>query len=459
MSLRKNPAKLLNFFVKKKKEVLLTGSLLFISAVVSLEPAAANFINGFKSISPTIFTASDYVSMTIFSLLLMTPSLVLFCISYLLWEGHSLGRKLSIATSGIAVLIAIIDSAYMYVGFAIASLSFLAVMVDIQRAKDAEDKVKDSPIATEKVVKFGLRLSAIFCIGVVVAMVAFVVVMATPFLSVQLFTSMNLNLSNVQAICQGLPHGSAGGVLAYALGSLLVVTFCEFIAVPIGILAAIYLAEYSAQGRIVNGIRFFIEVLAGSPSIVIAIIGFTLFTVTLGWNYTLWGGAVALSFMALPWNIRVAEGAIRAVPRSYREASFALGASQWQTARQIMLYAAMPGIITGVLLGIGVAIGETLVLLFTYSGPAVNSFPTPWWHIFSLHTQLPSLTVFIWSAPGSEVVYWGGNNLPGGNQTNKEFFVWSLAFSAALVLVVIYLILCVGALLLRNYLNRRMKGS
>ena len=319
MNFRTKPAKLRNFFVKKKKEVLLMGSLLFISAVVSLEPAAANIINGFKSLSPSIFTASNYISITAFTLLLMTPSLVLFCISYLLWEGHSLGRKLSIATTGIALLSAVTNSAYMYVAFAIASLSFLAVIIDIQRTKTAEDQVKDSPIATENVVKFGLRLSVIFCIGVVVAMIAFLVVMASPFLSIQLFTSMNLNLNNVQAICQGLPHGSAGGVLAYALGSLLVVTFCEFIAVPIGIFAAIYLAEYSGQGRIVNSIRFFIEVLAGSPSIVIAVIGFTLFTVTLGWNYTLWGAAIALSFMALPWNIRVAEGAIKAVPKNLTE--------------------------------------------------------------------------------------------------------------------------------------------
>lgn len=458
MTSKIKPAKLLKFFARKQKEVLLMGSLLFIAAIVSLEPAAANLINGFKSLTPSIFSASDIISITIFSVLLMTPSLVLFCVSYLLWEGHSLGRKLSMATAGIALLIAATNSADMYVAFAIAALSALAVIIDIQRQKN-KDKAKDSPIATENVVKFGLRLSAIFCIGVVVAMVAFLIVMATPFLSVQLFTSMNLNLSNVQAICQGLPHGSAGGVLAYALGSLLVVAFCEFIAVPIGLFAAIYLAEYSGQGKVVNSIRFFIEVLAGSPSIVIAIIGFTLFTVTLGWNYTLWGGAIALSFLALPWNIRVAEGAIRAVPRSYREASFALGATQWQTARQVMLYAAMPGIITGILLGIGVALGETLVLLFTYSGPAVNSFPTPWWHIFNLHQQLPSLTVFIWSTPGSEAIYWEGRNLAGGNATNKAFFDWCLAFSAALVLVVIYLILCVGALLLRNYLNKRMRGS
>ena len=124
-----------------------------------------------------------------------------------------------------------------------------------------------------------------------------------------------------------------------------------------------------------------------------------------------------------------------------------------------MLYAAMPGIITGVLLGIGVALGETLVLLFTFSTVAVNSFPTPWWRIFGLHQALPSLTVFIWSAPGPEAIYWEGSGLLGGNQNNKEFFAWSLAFAASLVLVVMYLVLCVGALLLRNYLNKRMMGT
>src|SRR5208283_2158456 len=215
---------------------------------------------------------------------------------------------------------------------------------------------------------------------------AFIVAIASPFLSVNFFTSMKLNLPNVQRICQGLPAiGSTGGVLGYALGSLILVIFCEFIAVPIGIFAAIYLAEYSAQGRVVSTIRFFIEVLAGAPSIVIAVIGFTIFYATLGWGYSLWSAAIALSFMALPWNIRVAEESIKAVPRSYREASFALGATQWQTARQVTLYAAMPGIITGILLGIGVALGETLVLLYTYSGLSFTGLPTPWWRIFSLH--------------------------------------------------------------------------
>ena len=152
-------------------------------------------------------------------------------------------------------------------------------------------------------------------------------------------------------------------------------TFCEFVAVPIGIFAAIYLAEYSAQSRVISTIRFFIEVLAG-----VAVHShcnnwiYNILRVTLAWGYSLWSAAISLSFMALPWNIRVAEESIKAVPRSYREASFALGATQWQTARQVMLYAAMPGIVTGILLGIGVALGETLVLLLTYTGERRQHF-------------------------------------------------------------------------------------
>src|SRR5208283_3017259 len=105
------------------------------------------------------------------------------------------------------------------------------------------------------------------------------IIVASPFLSVQLFTKMNPNWDNIRNICWGLPiaSGQTGGVLGNAFGSLLVVAFCEFIAVPVGIGAAIYLAEYSSQNRLVSTIRFFIETLAGSPSVVIAIMGITIF--------------------------------------------------------------------------------------------------------------------------------------------------------------------------------------
>lgn len=463
MNFRSLPTGFVRFFRKKDKEYLVAGILLLVAAIVSTLPGALHLIDGLGTMGFSLFYINEYVSIVIFSLAIMLPFLILLCITYLLWEGHSLGWKLSIVTCGVALILFATNSGFIYFALPITVLSALAAMIEfqtIQTHKINQREAKDSPIVTENVVKLGLRLSAAISIGIVVALIIFVIVMASPFISLQLFTSMNINLTNVNRICQGLaPNGSAGGFMGYALGTLLLVVFCEFFAVPIGVGAAIYLAEYSKQGRIVGTLRFFIEVLAGSPSIVIAIIGITLFVETLNWGYSLWSAALALSFMALPWNIRVAEGSLKSVPKSYREASFALGATQWQTARLVTLYAALPGIITGILLGIGVAIGETLVLLFTYTGEGTSSFPTVWWHVFNFHTQLPSLTVFIYNAVGTNAKILEGNILSGGNLTHQSFYVWSVAFAAALVLIIIYLIMCIGALLLRNYLNKRMRGS
>jgi phosphate transport system permease protein len=455
--------KLLNFFKAKKKINLLAGGLLFLCAVISLAPGMINLIDGLYSLNWIIFNVNNYVSVIIFSLLMLLPSLILFCTAYLMWEEQSSGWKLAIATCGVTILLAATNSAMLYFALPIAVLSGLAVVFQLRNRKLA-DGTKDSPIVTENVMKLGLRLSVFLCIGTVVALVGYLVVVASPFLSVQLFTKMNLNYYNIQAICWGIPikAGDTGGVLSYAVGTLLVVFFCEFIAVPIGIGAAIYLSEYSSQNRLVGTIRFFIETLAGSPSIVIAIVGFTIFSITLKWGFCLWAAAIALSFMALPWNIRVSEGALKSVPKSYREASYALGATQWQTTRLITLYSAIPGIITGILLGIGVAIGETLVLLFNYTGTATISLPTPFWKVFDLHTYLPSLTVFIDQTPSSPIT--GHLSNPTAAQqaffeAHQNFLSFSLAAAAAVVLITIYLAFCIVALLLRNYLNRRMMGS
>jgi len=447
----------IKFFEKKKKGNLVTGILLLISAFISLIPGALHLINGISSLTYTLVLAGDYVSVTIFSLLMMLASLVLFCVAYLIWEGHSLGWKLAIATCGVAALIAVASSTSIYFAVPVAILSGLAATLEILKVKKLGNQTKDSPVVTENVVKLGLRLSALFCVSTVVALVIFVVIEGSPFLNLQFFTSMKLNFQQTARICWGLkPDAPVGGVLGFVIGSVLLVTFCEFIAVPVGVGAAIYLAEYSpSQSRVVSVIRLFIETLAGSPSVVIAIIGFAIFIVTLGWDSCLWSAAISLSFMALPWNIRIAEESLRSVPRSYKEGAFALGATQWQTARRVTLYAALPGIITGILLGIGVALGETLILLTTY-GQNTYSLPSHLLSIFNIRQSLPALTTFILNAPGSIEVM---GNIQGANSKNTVFYSFSLAFAAAAVLITMYLALCIGALLLRNYLNKRMRGS
>jgi phosphate transport system permease protein len=452
--------KLPNFFRKKGKESLLAGGLIFVSALISLIPGANHFIQGASSLTFSIFSLDDYFSILLFSLLSMLPSLILFSATYLVWESHPLGWKLSLCAGGVAVLLALVNSGFMYFALPVTLLCCSAALLEVFAGKLQRKQTRESMII-ENLAKFAFRLSALFCISVLVVMIVFMIMIASPWLSFQFFTSMNLDFANVSRIVYGLnPIGSVGGVLSCTIGTLLVVTFCEFVAVPIGICAAIYLAEYSGQNRVVGTIRFFVETLAGSPSIIMAIIGYSIFTVTLHWQWSLYSAGIALSFMALPWNIRIAEEAIKQVPRSYREASFALGATQWQTARLVTLYAAMPGIITGILLGIGVAIGETLVLLWNYSGATLTGLPSPWWHIFNIKTQLPSLTVFIDQIPGNnQAMKPTVVALKGANTTHAVFLTYSLALAAGVVLVTIYLGLCVVALLIRNYLNKRMKGA
>lgn len=137
-------------------------------------------------------------------------------------------------------------------------------------------------------------------------------------------------------------------------------------AVPVGIFAAIYLVEYAPRGnKLVSVIRLTAETLSGIPSIVYGLFGFILFVITLGWSYTLLAGAVTLAIMILPLIIRTTEEALLAVPDSYREGSFGLGAGKLRTVFQVVLPSAVPGILSGVILAIGRIIGESAALIFT----------------------------------------------------------------------------------------------
>ena len=386
------------FFKSKEKENLVSGTLVFISAIIASLPGIIYMDKGLAILPLSIYNINEWISVIVFSLVLIVPCVLLFSISYLLWEGHSLGWKLSTATCAIALFLTARYPTSAYITIPIAALSGLSAYLEFRIRKTSKNK--DSPVIFENVIKLGLRFSAIIPIAVISSIVIFVVTMGSPYLSLDFITKLNLNIVNIRRIAYLLPPiGSTGGILSFALGSILLIAFCEFIAVPIGIGAAIYLAEYAPQGKINSILRFFIETLAGAPSVIIGLIGFSIFFISLHWEWSLYSGAISLSFLALPWNIRVAEEAIKSVPTSYREASFALGATQWQTVRNAVLYAAMPGIITGILLGIGVVIGETLVVNMTVAGLPNQGFPSPWWRIFNIHQQLPVLTAFIYQVP------------------------------------------------------------
>jgi phosphate transport system permease protein len=169
------------------------------------------------------------------------------------------------------------------------------------------------------------------------------------------------------------PHGvnSEGGIWPTIVATVYVTGLAMLISTPISVLAAVYLAEYARQGRIVDAIRFAADSLASVPSIVMGLFGFALFVETMGLGLSMISAALALSLLMLPIIMRATEEAIRAVPKYMRWGSYGLGATKWQTVSRIVLPAASPRIITGIVLAMGRAVGETAVVLYTM-GQAVN---------------------------------------------------------------------------------------
>lgn len=173
-----------------------------------------------------------------------------------------------------------------------------------------------------------------------------------------------------------LDSGRGGGVMPIIAGTLEVTLLGVATATPLGVGTAIYLCEYTREGKLTRIIRFGAECLAGVPSIIFGLFGFVLFVLTLGFGWSILAGGLTLAFMTLPTVIRTSEEALRAVPAGYREVSLSLGASKWQTIRKVVLPAALPGILTGVTLGLGRAIGETAAVIFTAGSSLPHLVPT-----------------------------------------------------------------------------------
>jgi phosphate transport system permease protein len=167
--------------------------------------------------------------------------------------------------------------------------------------------------------------------------------------------------------------GKEGGILPAIVGTLLLSLMAIAVALPLGIGTAVYLSEYTRETRLTRAIRFGTDCLAGIPSIIFGLFGYIFFVTTLRMGWSLLAGALTLAIMVLPTLIRTAEEAIRSVPQSWREVSFSLGATRWETVRKVVLPGALPGIVTGIMLSFGRSIGETAAVIFT----AGSSFRLP----------------------------------------------------------------------------------
>lgn len=197
-----------------------------------------------------------------------------------------------------------------------------------------------------------LLLSAVATMGLLLFLIAYILVKGLPHLTPELFAwkYTSENVSMTPAI----------------INTIFLTMLSLVLAVPCGIGAAIYLAEYAKRGNcFVKFIRLMAETLSGIPSIVYGLFGMLCFVTTLGWNYSMLAGACTTSIMILPLILRTTEEALLSVPDSYREASFGLGAGKFRTICKIVLPAAVPGILAGVILAIGRIVGETAALLYT----------------------------------------------------------------------------------------------
>ena len=191
--------------------------------------------------------------------------------------------------------------------------------------------------------------------------------------------------------------GAEGGILPAIVGTLSLVLGTIIIALPLGMATAIYLSEYAKQGRFTHIIRLAIVTLAGVPSIVFGLFGLGLFVIFLGFGASIISGCLTLACMILPIIIVSSEEALRAVPRSLREGSLALGATKWQTIYKNVLPYSVSGMLTGSILGIGRAAGETAPILLTVAAFYLPKLPRSIfdqvmalpYHLYILATQHP----------------------------------------------------------------------
>ena len=208
------------------------------------------------------------------------------------------------------------------------------------------------------------RAAGIVTAAVLVVIIAFVAVNGLPVMSLDFIF--------------GWPEGvnAEGGIFPTIVSTLYVTALAMLICTPIAVLAAVYLAEYAKQGRLVTYIRYAADTLSSVPSIVMGLFGYAMFVEAMGFGLSMLSAALALALMMMPIVMRTTEEAIRAVPRYIRWGAYGLGATKWQVVSKIVLPSAFPRIATGIVLAIGRAIGETAVVLYTM-GQAINLPLTP----------------------------------------------------------------------------------
>jgi phosphate transport system permease protein len=241
---------------------------------------------------------------------------------------------------------------------------------------------------------------------------------------------------------------AGGGIGPQLFNSFYLLVITMIISIPLSLGAGIYMAEYAKNNFFTNMLRTIIEVLSSLPSIVVGLFGFLFFVLKMGWGFSILSGALALTVFNLPLMVRVVEDSLRNVPGTQREAGLALGVSRWETITTVMLPAALPGIITGIILAAGRVFGEAAALIYTAGMSSPNLDFTDWNPLDSVSPLNPlrpaeTLAVHIWKINGEGI-------MPD---------VGAISSGASAVLVIFILLFNISARWIGKLIYRKMTAS
>jgi phosphate transport system permease protein len=275
------------------------------------------------------------------------------------------------------------------------------------------------------------KLAYLFLISMII------IILSSVFMMFYFIIFRGIKVINWQFITQMPQKGmTAGGILPAILGTLYLTIGAICFALPLGTSAAIYLTEYASQNRLIRIIRVGINNLAGVPSVVFGLFGLAIFVKFLNFGVSILSGSLTLGILILPTIIRASEEALSAVPQSFREASLALGATKWQTIQKVVLPNSISGILTGSILSIGRAAGETAPILFTAATFYTMRLPN------SIFSEVQTLPYHIYAL------------MTEGTHPESQV---PIAYGTALVLILLVLGLNLVAFTLRNRFRRSKK--
>ncbi|MFY9200279.1 MAG: phosphate ABC transporter permease PstA [Methanosarcina flavescens] len=276
----------------------------------------------------------------------------------------------------------------------------------------------------EKIAFSLLILASLIVTGFVLVILAYIILNGYGAISIEFLTQMPNRMM------------TAGGIFPAIVGTIALIIGSMLVALPLGVMAAIYLNEYAGESRTTWLIEMAINNLAGTPSVVFGLFGLALFVKYFDFGPSILSASLTLALLILPVIIRASEEALLAVPNEYRESSLALGVSKWQTIRYVVLPAAIPGVVTGSVLSIGRVAGETAPILFTGAAYFLPRMPD------SIYSQFMALPYHLF------VLATAGTNI---SETR------SIQYGTALVLLIIVLGINLVAVVIRRHYRNKLK--